>query len=157
MRYRSFAFVLLLTCVACNTATFDEKIIADNRNGFNLAIASHDLSNISEFCADDITVITSRNARFIGKDQYAAGLEQDFKSKADVIYIRVPEMIEVFPGWGMAAESGQWTGKWKNGEEAIEVTGTYYAKWKMVGGKWLINAEVFTPLKCIGGAYCNEQ
>jgi ketosteroid isomerase-like protein len=155
MRSIVFIPIMIVWCFACGTNTVDQKtVIADNRNSFNLAIARHDTSMMVQYWTDDIIVITSRNARFVGKDQYATGLAQEFKSKEDVVYIRTPETIEVFPAWEMAAESGRWIGTWKNGDEAIEVVGTYYAKWKKINNQWLINAEVFTPMRCRGGNYC---
>lgn len=150
-------FVIVCCCVGCttNTAnTTDEKMIVDRRVAFNRAIAVHDLSNMDEYCAADIIVITSRNSKFVGRDQYASGLEQEFTSKEGVVYTRSPESINVFPAWEMAAESGRWLGKWKNGSESIEVEGSYYAKWKKSNGQWLIMAEIFTPLKCTGDSYC---
>jgi len=156
---KSYILLLISCCIACTTNTADtedEKMIVDKRMAFNLAIADHDISKMGEYCDQDITVITSRNSKFLSKDQYAAGLGQEFKSKEDVVYMRTPESIKIFPSWEMAAESGLWVGKWKNGSEAIEVEGTYYAKWKKKNGQWFITAEVFTPLKCIGGSYCMD-
>ena len=147
--------MVMVLCFACGTTTVDQKkMIAESRDSFNLAIASHDTSEMVKYWMDDITIITSRNTRFVGKDQYAAGLAQEFNTKKDVVYIRTPETIEVFPAWEMAAESGRWIGSWKSGDEKIEVTGTYYAKWKKLNEQWLISAEVYTPLKCKGGSYC---
>ncbi len=156
---KSYILLLISCCIACTTNTADtndEKMIVAKRMAFNLAIADHDISKMGEYCDQDIMVITSRNSKFLGKDQYAAGLDQEFKSKEDVVYMRTPESIKVFSTWEMAAESGLWVGKWKNGTEAIEIEGTYYAKWKKKNGQWFITAEVFTPLKCIGGNYCME-
>lgn len=153
-------FLIVCCSVACTTNTADtndEKNIVGKRMAFNLAIADHNISKMGEYCDQDIIVITSRNARFLGKDQYAAGLDQEFKSKDDVVYMRTPESIKIFPSWEMAAESGLWVGKWKNGNEAIEVEGTYYAKWKKKNGQWFITAEVFTPLKCLGDSYCSAH
>jgi len=154
--YLSF-LILISLCLACNSATTDEKKIADTRIAFNLAIANHDLSEMDEYCTGDIMVLTSRNARSANRDQYASWLEQDFKSKEDVIYIRTPQLIEVFPAWNMASESGRWIGKWKADTASVNVSGSYYAKWKRVNDKWLISAEVFTALDCRGGSYCAES
>ena len=153
-------FLIIGYCVACTTNTADtndQQMIVDRREAFNLAIAQHDISRIGDYCAQDIMVITSRNSRFVDRDQYASGLDQEFKSKEDVIYIRTPESVKVFPAWEMASESGRWVGKWKNGNEAIEVEGTYYAKWKKKNSQWFITAEVYTPLKCMGGSYCTNS
>ena len=154
---RPIVLGLIACCVACGANTDDQKVIAERRNSFNLAIASHDTSEMVKSWADDIVVVTSRNARFVGKDQYAKGLSGDFATKPDVVYIRTPETIEIFSAWEMAAESGRWIGSWTNGDEKIEVRGTYYAKWKKVNAQWMISAEIYTPLKCSGDSYCNKQ
>jgi ketosteroid isomerase-like protein len=154
---KRYALCLVTSCcIACTTNTTDEKMMVDRRMAFNSTLADHDTSKMGEYCDEDIIVVTSRNAMFVGKDQYAAGLDQEFKSKDNVIYVRTPESIKVFPTWEMAAESGLWVGKWKNGNETIEIEGTYYAKWKKKDGQWLITAEIFTPLKCTGGIYCKD-
>jgi ketosteroid isomerase-like protein len=156
---RSIVLNLILTvcCFACGTNTTDQKKeIADSRAAFNLAIAKHDTSEMVKYWTDEIVVVTSRNTRFVGKDQYASGLGQEFAAKPDVVYIRTPETIEIFSSWEMAAETGRWLGAWKSNDEKIEVTGTYYAKWKKVNEQWLITAEVYTPLRCSGGSYCEE-
>jgi ketosteroid isomerase-like protein len=148
--------LVMLWCLSCGRTSMDQQMIIESRVLFNRAIANHDTSELVKHWTDDIIVITSRNAKFIGKDQYAAGLGLEFKSKEDVVYVRTPETIEVFPAWEMAAESGRWIGNWKNGDEAIEVVGTYYAKWKKINSQWLISAEIYTPLKCSGGNYCRD-
>lgn len=157
MRSIVLTVMVIVCCSACRTSTADQKTtIAERRIAFNLAIARHDTSEMVRYWADDIIVITSRNAKFLSKGQYATGLATEFKTKEDVVYIRTPEMIEIFPAWEMAAESGRWIGTWKNGDEEIEVTGTYYAKWKKVNDQWLVSAEVYTPLNCKGGSYCTQ-
>jgi len=156
---RSNVLILLMTvwCISCGTDTSDQKkMIAGNRVSFNIAIANYDTSEMVKYWTEDIIVITSRNARFVGKDQYERFLAKEFRSKTDVAYVRTPHEIEVFSAWDMAAETGRWLGTWKNGDENIEVAGTYYAKWKKIGDRWLISAEVYTALKCSGGSYCLE-
>lgn len=148
--------LLISFCIACTSNTSDEKIIVGQRMTFNAAIARQDLSKMEEYCADDIIVVTSRNTKFLNREQYAGGLQQEFNSKDDLIYVRTPESIKVFPAWEMAAESGLWVGKWKVNDESTDIKGTYYAKWKKSNGQWLITTEVFTPLKCTGGVYCVE-
>lgn len=147
--------ILLVLCLSCNSSTTDEKKIADIRTAFNLAISHHDLSAMDQYCSEDVIVLTSKNARSSNRDQYASFFEQDFKSKQDVIYIRTPQLIEVYAPWGMAAESGHWVGEWKADTTSIHISGSYYAKWKRVNNEWRICAEVFTALDCVGGRYCD--
>jgi ketosteroid isomerase-like protein len=107
-----------------------------------------------KYWTDDIIVITSRNSRFVGKHQYATGLAQEFKTKEEVVYIRNPETIEIFPAWKWQPNLVVGLEPGKVAMKNVEVTGTYYAKWKKLNDQWMISAEVFTPLKCSGGNYC---
>ena len=75
---------------------------------------------------------------------------------ADVIYVRTPDVIRVFPEWKMASETGTWVGRWSQDKDKIELSGTYFAKWHKVKGAWLIRAEIFVPLRCTGGKYCDQ-
>src|SRR5262245_14298544 len=102
------AFIVISLVLGCSSSASDEKQIADVRIAFNLAIANHDLSAMDHYCTEDVMVLTSRNARSTSREQYASFFEQDFKSKEDVVYIRTPQLIEVFPAWNMASESGRW-------------------------------------------------
>ena len=151
-----YRVVLLFVLVSCVENSTPENAIRERRVASNLAIALHDTSALSPFWADDIMVLTSRNFQSVGKREYASALDKDFKSKEDVIYIRSTDKIEVFEEWGMASEYGNWVGRWRQGDENIEVSGNYYAKWQKEGEVWLIKAEVFTPLVCKGEVYCKS-
>lgn len=148
--------VLILALVSCGKSSAPESIIRKRRVANNLAIALHDTSAVSSFWEDDIMVLTSRNSQALGKKEYAIALDKDFKTKKDVIYIRSTDKIEVFEEWGMASEHGNWVGRWTEGEEDIEISGSYYAKWQNTEGVWFIRAEVYTPLSCKGESYCKS-
>lgn len=132
----------------------EENQIRQNRLASNAAIAAHDTSGIAQYWTSDILVLTSRNVQNIGKRQNAEAFAKEFKNKQDVIYIRTSEKVELFSTGGMASENGTRIGRWKNGSEQVEVTGTYYAKWIKSGSQWFIRAEVYTPLTCSGDLYC---
>jgi hypothetical protein len=36
----------------------------------------------------------------------------------------------------------------------IRIHGTYFAKWRLVNGTWLVESETYVPNSCSGGAYC---
>ena len=50
----------------------------------------------------------------------------------------------------LAAERGNWVGRWTAPEGPVEVGGTYFAQWRKVGADWKIRAEVFVGLYCDG-------
>jgi hypothetical protein len=54
----------------------------------------------------------------------------------------------------MAAENGEWIGRWQEADAEIIIKGTYYAKWHKVNDKWKIRAEIFVPLSCEGSKFC---
>ncbi len=132
-----------------------ETLIRQNRLASNEAIRAHDTTGIARHWTKDISVVTSRNMHNVGKKQNATAFATEFASRQSLIYIRTPGKIEVSAVAGMAAESGTWVGRWNTGGEAIEVSGSYYAKWIRSGNDWLIRAEVYTLLHCKGGSFCN--
>jgi len=137
--------------------TEDEKSIRSIRELSNRSIALHDTVTISNAWTTDYHMITSRNSEVSGRDIATKKFVDEFKSRPDVFYIRTPKTIQVFTAWKMASEQGEWTGRWRDKESIIEVGGTYFAKWHKVDNKWLIRAEVFVPLKCEGGKFCDQS
>ncbi len=135
----------------------EETLIREARTKSNEAIAAHDAKAMSAFWTSDFHIITSRNSEMSGKNTNRERMESEFGSKPDVLYVRTPQSVQVFDAWNMASESGTWTGSWTENGEKVELTGTYLAKWHKVDGAWLIRAEVFVPLTCSGGAYCDKS
>lgn len=142
-----------LVALACTATSQEEADIRTVRAASNAAIASHDTASIGATLTEDYHVITSRNAESVGR---SAMLTRFAADAPDVVYIRTPDVIQVFPEWNMASETGTWVGRWSDNGDPIELSGTYYAKWHRMDGQWLIRAEIFTPLICKGGQYCKE-
>lgn len=152
------ACALALAITACEQpVSEDEKSIRAVRELSNRAIAAHDTATMLLTLTPDYHVITSRNAESGSALAMAERLIVDMQAKPDLIYVRTPSTIDVFQGWKMAGEYGKWTGSWTEKGEKIQLSGTYYAKWHKVGDQWLVRAEVFTPLSCQGGAYCQTS
>ena len=147
---------LLLFACANPAVTEDESAIRDVRERSNLAIAAHDTATMALTLTDDFHIVTSRNAES-GKSEMLVSLGEDMTAKPDLVYRRTPDEIHVYPQWKMASESGTWRGSWTepNGDK-IELTGSYYAKWHKLSDGWKIRAEIFTPLTCTGGTYCDQ-
>ncbi len=136
------------------TASRDESQIRENRNASNVAIAAHDTSAIATYWLNDVFVLTSRNVQNIGREKNAVAFSDEFKTRQDLIYIRTPDRVEVSSPGTMASETGDWIGRWKDGDEEVRITGTYDAKWIKTDGRWLIRAEIYTALTCEGKRYC---
>jgi ketosteroid isomerase-like protein len=154
-------FMLGFGVMACKQnamqSSAEEPLIREARAKSNEAIASHDAKAMAAFWTSDFHIITSRNSEMSGKNTNRERMESEFSGKPDVLYVRTPQTIQVFEAWSMASESGTWTGSWTENAQKIELTGTYMAKWHKVDGAWLIRAEVFVPLTCSGGAYCDKS
>ena len=73
-----------------------------------------------------------------------------------MVYRRTPDEVTVYAPWLMAAERGRWTGSWTDPDGKIQLTGSYYAKWRKVDGQWLVESETYVPETCTGGAYCTR-
>ncbi len=155
---RLFSSLGICTMLAfsCNQSKInaDELTIRNIRQQFNDAIATHDSTRIDRFCTADYTAISSRNSEIHGIDGEAAALAIEYRTKKEVIYIRTPREIKVFDSWHMASEYGSYTGQWHDMDGLIKVAGTYYAKWHNINSAWRIRVEVFTPLSCTGGKWC---
>ena len=37
---------------------------------------------------------------------------------------------------------------------AIEIGGSYFAKWRLIKGEWFVEGETYVPDHCTGGAFC---
>lgn len=155
--------ILLSVIVGCNAKSADsitsEDInqIGQAREISNGAIQKHDTATLASIWTWDYHVVTSRNFEVSGRRANRDRFASEFSSKSELIYVRTPADIKVFNPWNMAAETGTWTGHWKENEESIDLKGSYFAKWHKVNGRWLIRAEIFVPAKCSGGKYCDES
>lgn len=135
----------------------DEQMIRAARGQSNAAIAKHDLEGIAAAWMDDVHVISSTSAQGAGKNANGERMAAQFKNRPDTTYVRNPVTIEVYAPWNVASERGEWTGKWSEPDGALEIGGTYQAQWRRIGGRWLIQAELFVPTHCKGSKYCNQR
>lgn len=142
----------------CASPGEDEVSIRQVRESSNVAIEAHDTVALAAALTPDYTVVTSRNAVSMERRVLFIRLAEDWLKKPDLVYRRTPERVDVNPAWRMAGETGSWVGTWTEANgEMIRLSGTYYAKWHNVDGRWLIRAEIFTPLRCEGGEYCRHS
>lgn len=135
----------------------DEALIRAARAESNQAFARRDLAGASRHWLPEFTIITSRNERNVGRDSARVALGRTFASRANVVFVREPDRIEVNETWGHAAESGRWTGRWSDSYGSTRVGGSYFAKWRKVNDRWMLLAEVFVQTTCTGPRYCNNR
>lgn len=129
----------------------DARAIRRIREESNAAIARHDADAFAASMASDIMVVTSRSAKTTTRDAYASFLRNP---RPGEVYRRVPDEVKVFAQWNMASERGTWTGSWAEPDGQVRIGGSYFAKWRKVNDRWLIESETFVPETCTGSAYC---
>jgi ketosteroid isomerase-like protein len=134
-----------------------ERLIRDARARSNAAIAAHDVTAIAGEWLPDVHVLSSTSAQTAGSEANQQRMSRQFQSRPDTIYVRTPGVIEIYAPWDVAAERGEWTGRWTEADGALTIGGTYLAQWRKVNGRWLIQGELYVPTRCRGSNYCSQR
>jgi ketosteroid isomerase-like protein len=143
--------------IATATTSDAAALIRAARERSNDAIARHDTAAIAREWMPDVHVVASTGAQIAGATLNTQRMAQQFERRSDTRYLRSPEQIDVFEAWDVASERGDWVGTWTDPDGPVRISGTYQAQWRRVDGRWRIQAEVFVPLSCVGGAYCAKR
>lgn len=159
------ASALLLVACATSPASARTRMstlpasdaIAAARARSNAGIAAHDTAAIANEWMPDIHVVSSTGAQNAGIDANIRSMQAAFTRRPDTKWVRAPHTITVNEAWHVASEEGRWTGTWTDPDGPLRITGTYLAQWRRVDGRWRIQAELFVPLQCEGGAYCRAR
>ena len=119
------------------------------RAALNEAISRRDAAGIAAFFLPTYHVVTARSMHRDGKESsqrsWATLLERDPAST----HSGTPDEIYVNDEWGMAEERGRWSGTTGTNDGPLEIAGVYSAKWHNTADGWLLQAEIFTPLKIV--------
>ena len=132
----------------------DARAIRALREQSNAAILRHDTAGIAAILASHVVVMSSNSRIRAGRDAMIQSFAEQFESRPDVWYRRTPSEVNVFGAWGMASEEGRWTGAWTDPDGPLTIGGTYFAKWRQLDGRWLVESETYVPDRCSGGRYC---
>lgn len=123
-----------------------ELAIRARRAAFNRAIAEGDAAVIGPLLAKDCVMITGSDSAVIaGRMAQVKVWRSEFAHPGRLIYVRTPDSILTSHVEPVAMEQGRWQGMSDQGGAPL-VEGTYAAKWRDVGGAWVIEAEVFVTL-----------
>ena len=131
--------------------------IAAARARSNAAIAAHDIAGIAGEWMPDVHVVSSTGAQNAGIDANSRAMQAAFTRRPDTKWVRTPHTVTVNERWDVASEEGRWVGTWTEPDGPLRIAGTYLAQWRRVDGRWRIQAEVFVPVECAGGAYCSAR
>jgi len=157
---RHFLFVLAVLSVSvarlssAQSAPLTSAAVRAVRAASNAAIAARDTITLASLVTPSYHSVSSRNAHSSGRGGEGERWRQQFTVHPDVSYVRTPVTIRLFAPWQMAEESGTWVGRWTEADGHVEIRGGYVAKWRRIEGRWLLEAEVFTPTSCRGSMYC---
>lgn len=157
IRY-SFAVVvfaaLTLAALVAGQGASDEQLIRAARARSNAGIAKQDVAAIARVWMDTVHVVSSTGAQTAGRSANQQRFVEQFKSRPDTIYVRTPTAIEIYSAWNVAAERGEWTGRWTDADGSLTIGGIYLAQWRKIDGEWLIQGELYAPTHCRGSKYC---
>jgi ketosteroid isomerase-like protein len=153
----AFFGALGMTALAAAQDSPDERLIREARARSNAAIEARDLPAIAREWMTDIHVVSSTSAQTAGRDANQARFAAQFKNRPDTVYVRTPTTVDVYGPWDVAAERGEWTGRWTEPDGAMTIGGTYLAQWRKVNGRWLIQGELYVPTHCRGSKYCSQR
>ncbi len=123
----------------------------------NAAIAAHDTAAIAREWMPDVHVVSSTGTQNGGIEATLRSMQAAFTRRPDTKWVRTPHTITVNEAWHVASEEGRWVGTWTEPDGPLRISGTYLAQWRRADGRWRIQAEVFVPLQCDGGAYCARR
>ena len=136
----------------------DDQPIRAARARSTAAMAAHDLDGISRLWMEDVHIVTSTSAKGSGREENRRRMARQFASRPDTTYVRQTSQVEVYAPWAVASERGEWTGTWTEPDGKVTIGGTYLAQWRKDGDEWLIQAEVFVPVRCSGSVrYCSQR
>lgn len=116
------------------------------RAAFNRALAAADLAAIGPLLAPDVVLVAGTDSAVIhGRKAQLLAWKCEFMSRDRTVYTRTPDTVLPSPVAPIAFEHGHWQGV-SVGDEAVQASGTYTAKWREVEGRWQIEAELYLTL-----------
>ncbi|WP_179505726.1 MULTISPECIES: nuclear transport factor 2 family protein [unclassified Sphingomonas] len=117
------------------------------RAAFNRALADADLAAIGPLLAPDVVLVTgSDSAILAGRKAQLLAWKREFSARTRSIYVRTPTTIVPSPVAPIALEHGAWQGRDAH-SGTIQAAGQYSAKWREIGGVWVIVAEIFVTME----------
>ncbi|MGV3511709.1 MAG: YybH family protein [Novosphingobium sp.] len=129
------------------SATDAELQIRLRRASFNRALAEGDLAAIGPILSPDVVLVTgSDSAVLSGRKAQLGAWKREFAQTPRTIYARTPDSVAVSPVEPIALEQGHWSGTVENSSDVI-AAGRYAGKWRLVGGSWVLIAEIFVTFR----------
>ncbi len=116
------------------------------RATFNRALAEANLNAIGPLLAPEAVLVTGTDSAVLaGRKAQLLAWKREFAAPERTIYTRTPESILASDVEPIAMEHGRWEGV-TAATGASLASGSYTAKWREIGGDWVIEAEIYLTL-----------
>lgn len=123
-----------------------ELAIRSRRAAFNQALAEADIAAIGPILAQNVVMVTGTDSGVIaGRKAQLMAWKREFAAKDRCLYTRTPDRLTLSSVEDIAMEYGHWRGVSVASGEAL-ASGDYSAKWRLIGGEWVIEAEIYLTL-----------
>lgn len=123
-----------------------ELAIRLRRAAFNRALAEGDLHAIGPLLAVEAVLVAGTDSAILsGRKAQLIAWKREFAAADRTVYTRTPGTIVASPIAPIAMEHGQWEGISVGTGESL-ASGSYTAKWRQIGGEWVIEAEIYLTL-----------
>lgn len=117
------------------------------RASFNRALAEGDLASITPILSPDVVLVTgSDSAVLSGRKAQLGAWKREFAQKPRTVYVRTTDSVAVSSVEPIALEQGHWSGILESSTQEI-AAGSFAAKWRLVGGAWVLIAEIFVTFR----------
>ncbi len=124
----------------------DENAIVQQRQVSNNSLAEQDIEAFLGTLMPDYHAVTAANYQLSGHQAQREMMERVFTEYPDASYVRTLINLDFNSAHDTAAETGTWEGKWTKDDKQVELRGSYFAKWRKVEERWLLQAEIFVAL-----------
>jgi ketosteroid isomerase-like protein len=165
VKLRSAAAIGLMIVAASGCAshavrlapTDSEASVRDARRRWNATLAARDSSALARLVEDSAVHVTVRFTH-VGKPAFLAQFLSAMSARPQFQLTYRSERVNLCerPSCEMATEYGTWNETWLENGEPTEVSGTYYAIWRLHNDAWQIHSESFATTKCRGRRYCGR-
>ncbi len=124
-------------------SSHSELTIRSRRAAFNQGLAAADLGAIGPILAQQVIMVTGTDSGVIaGRKAQLQAWKREFAVPDRCIYTRTPDQVTVSGVEPIAMEDGHWVGVSANSGATL-ASGRYSAKWREMGGEWVIEAEIY--------------
>ncbi len=157
MKTVALSLACLWCCSACvSVVPSAEKQIRFARAQADAAFLRRDFATVALPLVENVQ-LTGPVWRTLNKDELLKRHGRLCKERTDVSWTHFPQKIRINTNWRVAAETGVWRERWTAPDGPVEIEGSYSALWRQSRDQWLLDSEVFVPLKCTGGEYCRPE